>query len=54
LKVQVPANTTATIYLPAVKNSIIKQDGKNIKAKYADGRAIVKIGSGKYIFKVNN
>jgi alpha-L-rhamnosidase len=54
LNVEIPVNTTATIYVPATSNSIIKQDGKTINAKYVNGKAVVKIGSGKYNFKVNN
>jgi len=38
--------------LPATKNSIINENGKAIKTNYVNGRAIVKIGSGKYSFKV--
>jgi len=53
LNVEIPANTTATIYLPASKNSIIKESGKIVKAVYAEGKAVVKVGSGKYNFKVN-
>jgi len=54
LKVEIPVNTTATVYLPSKKNSIISKNGNVIKASYVNGRAIVKIGSGKYNFKVNN
>ena len=54
LNVEIPVNTTATIYLPATKNSIINENGKIIKTTYVNGRAIVKVGSGKYSFKVNN
>ena len=54
LCVEIPVNTTATIYLPATNNSVVKQDGKTLKATYINGKAIVRIGSGKYIFKVNN
>jgi len=53
LNVEIPVNTTATIYLPASKNSIIKESGKIVKAGYVDGKAVIKIGSGKYNFKVN-
>jgi hypothetical protein len=52
LNVEIPVNTTATIYLPATKKSIINENGKVIKTTYVNGRAIVKIGSGKYNFKV--
>lgn len=53
LNVEIPVNTTATVYLPAAKNFVIKENGKIIKANYAAGKAIVKIGSGKYNFKIN-
>jgi len=53
LNVEIPVNTTATVYLPAAKNSVVRENGKIIKANYVAGKAIVKIGSGKYNFKVN-
>ena len=53
LSVEIPANTTASIYLPAAKNSVVRENGKIIKAGYVEGKAIVKIGSGRYNFKVN-
>ena len=52
LNVSIPANTTATIYLPANKKSVIKQDGKLIKPLFADGKAMVKTGSGEYNFVI--
>lgn len=53
LNVEIPVNTMATIYLPATKKSILKENEKIITATYVNGKAIVKIGSGKYNFKVN-
>ena len=53
LNVEIPANATATVYLPAAKSSVVKANGKILKASYAEGKAIVKIGSGRYSFKVN-
>jgi len=53
MNVVIPANTTATIYLPAAKNFVVKENGKIIKTSNVNGRAIVKIGSGRYNFKVN-
>lgn len=53
LNVEIPVNTTATIYLPAEKKSVVKENGKIIRTSYAEGKAIVKIGSGRYNFKVN-
>jgi alpha-L-rhamnosidase len=54
LKVEVPANTTATIYLPAKEDAMILENGKIVKQKtYQDGRTIIKVGSGKYSYKVD-
>ncbi len=59
LNVEIPANTTATIYLPAMEKAGITESGKaitnkiNSKAiKYENGQAVIKIGSGKYNFRV--
>jgi alpha-L-rhamnosidase len=55
--VQVPVNTTATLYLPTPPNKTILESNtplamhKEIKSMgYDNGRAIFKIGSGKYKF----
>jgi hypothetical protein len=60
LYVQIPANTTATVYLPATVNNKISENGtviSNIKdvklVGYEKGKAIIKIGSGDYNFSVN-
>lgn len=53
----VPANTTATLYLPASSVKAIKEGGKPIKksrdvtfVKYESGRAIYQLKSGDYVF----
>ena len=54
LDVKIPANTTAILYLPATKKSLIKQDGILRKVNVGDNHvAIIKIGSGNYHFEVN-
>ncbi len=57
--VEIPANTTATIYLPATQKSTIKEAGKAITGnsdlkliKFEDGKALIQTGSGKYNFSV--
>jgi hypothetical protein len=57
LEVSIPANTTASIYLPAKNNAAIMVDGQNIKARhdlkfvgYYHGKAEIKAGSGNYTF----
>ncbi|HET9280158.1 MAG TPA: alpha-L-rhamnosidase C-terminal domain-containing protein, partial [Flavitalea sp.] len=57
MKVCVPANTTATVYLPASQTNKIFEGGNTIQKDfkniiYKDGRAIIKIGSGNYEFIV--
>jgi len=52
LNVTIPANTTATVYLPANESSIIQQNNKTIKANIINAKAVITIGSGKYLFNV--
>jgi len=51
LDVEIPVNTTATIYIPVTSNQPVTMNGVLITAKYIDGKAVIKIGSGKYHFK---
>ena len=54
LNVEIPPNTTATIFIPSASTQSITMNGAIVKAKkYSDGKAVINIGSGKYIFKVN-
>jgi hypothetical protein len=60
LHVKIPANTTATIYLPASPQDKITEHGaaimnqKEIKLiGYEKGKAVIKVGSGDYNFSVN-
>lgn len=57
LEVSIPANTTASIFLPVKNNATIMVDGQNIKTRhdlkfigYHDGKAEIKVGSGNYTF----
>ncbi len=59
LTVEVPANTTATVYLPAAAGSKVLEggapvkEGKNLQlGGYQDGRVPVKVRSGEYRFVV--
>jgi alpha-L-rhamnosidase len=54
----VPANTTATLYLPATSEKTITESGKSTDAvkglkfvKYENGKAVFELQSGKYEFK---
>jgi len=53
----VPANTTATLYLPASSERNIKENGRSLKKskglrfiKYENGKAVIEISSGSYKF----
>jgi alpha-L-rhamnosidase len=53
LTVQVPANTTATVSLPATPKSVTKLDGQAVDLPYNDGVFTKEIGSGKYSFSIS-
>lgn len=51
LTVEIPANTTATVHVPADDASKITEGGKLISPKEViDGKALFEIGSGTYTF----
>lgn len=52
LQVTIPANTTATVYLPADRSSVVTESGKKVNSVWKGGRAALKIGSGTYFFEV--
>ncbi len=56
-EIKIPANTTATIYIPAEKEGDVTESGRNASKvegvkfiKLEDGRAVYEIGSGSYHF----
>lgn len=53
LKVEIPANIFATVYLPADKSSVVTEKDKKVHSTiYKDKKAVVKLGSGIYHFTV--
>jgi alpha-L-rhamnosidase len=61
IEVEVPFNTSATIFIPGVEPSIINESGNSLKDAegveyigYSAGTHQVKVFSGKYIFIINN
>jgi hypothetical protein len=61
LYVEIPANTTAIVYLPAKSTTQITENNKAVSnakdfavGTIKNGRAAIKTGSGKFYFKVNN
>ncbi len=61
MDVEIPANTLATVYIPAANADAIKESGEMLSSrnimqivKSEDGYVVVTIGSGTYHFLVNN
>jgi alpha-L-rhamnosidase len=52
LKVSIPANTTAKVFLPVIPNTQITQNGKSIFPQQESGIPMVQIGSGLYEFQI--
>lgn len=48
--VEIPANSTAVVYLPAGASTIVKVNNVKMKGKFVHGKLIFRVGSGKYIF----
>lgn len=53
LKVTIPANTTATVYLPVLANARLHENGVSVEAPQENGSYVVETGSGSYTFEVN-
>ena len=52
LKVRVPANATARVFLPAPPNAKLTEGGKPVQSTLESGQHVVEIGSGSYEFQV--
>jgi len=52
LRVTIPANTTAQVYLPVIAGAHITEGGNPIEAKSEGGSYVLRIGSGTYSFEV--
>ncbi len=52
LKINVPANTSAEVYLPSKGNASVFEGGKKMDAETKDGSILVRVGSGAYDFEV--
>ncbi len=48
-QIEIPANTTATVYVPATKLENVKAKGVKV-SQFENGRGIAELGSGKYHF----
>lgn len=54
LQVSIPANTSASIFIPVKENRTVSESGKPVNVlRYEKGYAIVEVGSGEYMFSAN-
>ena len=61
VKIEIPANASAVVYLPVDESSKILESGSPLDKisevqvlKKENGKLICRIGSGKYSFRINN
>lgn len=52
LKVTIPANTSARVYLPAIAGAHLTEDGNPVEMQPENGSYVVRTGSGSYTFEV--
>jgi len=53
MKVEIPSNTSATIYLPTNQEESVTENGmKTTVLKTADGKYFCKVGSGSYVYRM--
>jgi len=52
LKVTIPANTSAKVFLPAIPGAHITEGGNPLESEQEGGSRVVKIGAGSYNFEV--
>ena len=52
LKLTVPANTSAKVFLPMIAGAHLTEDGSPVEAQPEGGSYVVRIGSGSYNFEV--
>ncbi len=52
LRVRIPANTSARVFLPVIAEAHLTEDGNPVEARQESGTYVVQIGSGSYTFEV--
>ena len=52
LRLTIPANTHAKVYLPVISNAKMMQDNKRIEARQESGSYVIEVGSGSYRLEV--
>lgn len=53
LRVTIPANTSARIFLPAIAGAHLTEDGRPVEAEPVNGSYVRRVGSGSYDFELN-
>ncbi|HYM79572.1 MAG TPA: family 78 glycoside hydrolase catalytic domain [Candidatus Dormibacteraeota bacterium] len=52
LKVEIPANTSAKVFLPAIAGARLTEDGSPVESQTENGSYVIRLGSGSYSFEV--
>jgi alpha-L-rhamnosidase len=52
LRVTIPANTSAKVFLPAIAGAHLAEDGRPLESEQEGGSYVVRIGAGSYRFEV--
>jgi len=52
LRLTIPANTSAKVFLPAIAGAHLMEDGNPVEAQAEKGSYVVRVGSGSYNFEV--
>ena len=52
LKLTIPANTSARVFLPAIAGAHVTEGGKSVQVQKESGEFVVRLGSGSYNFEV--
>jgi alpha-L-rhamnosidase len=52
LRVTIPANTSATVFLPAIAGAHLSENGSMLESQPENGSYVVRVGSGSYSFEL--
>jgi len=52
LRVTIPANTSAKVFLPAISGAQITEGGTSVNARLQNGEYLLQVGSGSYDFEM--
>jgi alpha-L-rhamnosidase len=52
LKLRIPPNTNATVFLPLVTGKHVTESGNSVEGRAEEGSFVVRVGSGSYNFEL--